>query len=101
MIIDSNSGINAPGGGAKRTGSSPVKDGSSAPGISNAAPETKPDVSLSSQATTLSRLEAQINASPDVNISRVAELKQAIADGTFEINAERIAEKMLNQDGLF
>ena len=101
MIIDSNSGINAAGGGAKRAAASPVKDGSTIPTIKNSVSDAKQDVSLSSEAQTLSRLEAQIKASPDVNTSRVEEIKQAIADGTFEINADRIAEKMLSQDVLF
>jgi negative regulator of flagellin synthesis FlgM len=103
MIIDSNSGINAPGGGAKnRVASAPSKEGGSslekAGGSTNSA---KADVSLSNEAHTLSRLEAKIGASQDINASRVAELKQAIADGTFEVNAERIAEKMLTQEHIF
>ncbi|GAA5316147.1 MAG: flagellar biosynthesis anti-sigma factor FlgM [Candidatus Pelagadaptatus aseana] len=101
MIIDSNSGIYSSGGGAKnRTNAAASgKDGStSAPKPAASAPAK--DVSLSSEAHTLNRLEAQINASPDIDASRVAQIKQAIADGTFEINAERIAEKMLNQDDL-
>lgn len=103
MIIDSNSGIYSSGGGAKaKSSSAAASSQSSAPAkdASPAQPETR-NVSLSNEAYTLSRLEAQINASPDIDASRVAELKQAIADGTFEINAERIAEKMLGEDDLF
>ena len=46
------------------------------------------------------RLQAKISNLPDVNMDRVAAIKQAIAEGHFEINPERIAENMLNQDEL-
>ncbi len=58
------------------------------------------NVQLSPEAQALKRLEAQINASPDIDIGRVAAIKRAIADGNFEINVERIAERMLQQDNL-
>lgn len=61
----------------------------------------KPEVSLSSQAQRLSQLESSIQAAPATNEQRVAEIKLAIANGTFEINAERIASRMLEQDRLF
>lgn len=102
MIIDSNSGIYSSGGGAKAKASAALaetKDSSPEKAAPAASPE-KRNVSLSNEAHTLSRLEAQINASPDINASRIAEIKQAIVDGTFEINAEKIAEKMLGQDDL-
>ncbi|MBU3071144.1 flagellar biosynthesis anti-sigma factor FlgM [Aestuariicella sp. G3-2] len=61
----------------------------------------KPEVSLSSQAQSLNQLESKIHATPDVDTQRVAEIKQALAEGTYEINPERIAERMLAQDRLF
>lgn len=57
-------------------------------------------VQLSPEALALKRLEAQINASPDIDVGRVAAIKRAIAEGNFEINVERIAERMLQQDNL-
>lgn len=57
-------------------------------------------VVLSSEAKTLNRLEASISDTPDVDMERVEQIKQAIAEGKFEINAERIAENMLKQDEL-
>lgn len=60
----------------------------------------KDSVQLSPEAQALKRLEAQINASPDIDIGRVAAIKRAIAEGNFEINVERIAERMLQQDNL-
>ncbi|GAB1266401.1 flagellar biosynthesis anti-sigma factor FlgM [Aurantivibrio infirmus] len=65
---------------------------------SNAAEQDKVD--LSPEAQTLKSLEARIRASADIDGSRVAEIKRAIANGSFEINVERIAERLLQQEEL-
>jgi negative regulator of flagellin synthesis FlgM len=56
-------------------------------------------VSLSSEAKTLGRLEQAVHTSPDVDEQKVASIKQAVADGRYQIDANRIAERMLNQGG--
>lgn len=69
----------------------------------DAAPTTKGAsdlVVLSQEAQTLGRLQAKINSSPDVDLEKVAEIRRAISEGRFEINPERIAENMLNQNDL-
>lgn len=73
---------------------------SSTPAKSSAKADAKDQVVLSQEAQTLGRLQAKINTSPDVNLEKVEEIKRAIAEGRFEINADRIAENMLNQDDL-
>ncbi len=65
---------------------------------SNTAEKDKVD--LSPEAQTLKNLETQIRASADIDSSRVAEIKRAIANGSFEINVERIAERLLLQEDL-
>lgn len=65
-----------------------------------ASPAGRDDVVLSQEAQSLGRLEDKINALPEVNSERVAEIRQAIAEGRFQINAERIAENLLIQDEL-
>jgi negative regulator of flagellin synthesis FlgM len=79
----------------------------SAPEAKTPAPDATPvskgasdKVVLSQEAQTLGRLQAKINSSPDVDLEKVAEIKRAIAEGRFEINPERIAENMLNQNEL-
>lgn len=57
-------------------------------------------VVLSQEAQTLGRLQSKIDSAPDVNLEKVAEIRRAIAEGRFEINPERIAENMLNQNDL-
>lgn len=73
---------------------------SSTPAKSSTKADAKDQVVLSQEAQTLGRLQAKINSSPDVNLEKVEEIKRAIAEGRFEINADRIAENMLNQDDL-
>jgi negative regulator of flagellin synthesis FlgM len=79
----------------------------SAPEAKTPAPDAAPagksasdQVVLSQEAQTLGRLQAKINSSPDVDLEKVAEIRRAIAEGRFEINPERIAENMLNQNEL-
>lgn len=102
MVIDTNN-IGSSSGANRSRSSTPVATSSSktqtAPTV---APEhsAKDNVVLSSEAQNMVRLQAKISSLPDVNLERVAAIKQAIAEGRFEINPERIAENMLNQDEL-
>jgi negative regulator of flagellin synthesis FlgM len=91
--------------GTKGTRSKPAAP--SAPEAKTPAPDAAPaakgasdQVVLSQEAQTLGRLQAKINSSPDLDLEKVAEIRRAIAEGRFEINPERIAENMLNQDDL-
>ena len=103
MVIDTNN-INSSGASSTRSRSSaPVAPSSTktqTTPVETAAPSTKDNVVLSSEAQNLVRLQAKISSLPDVNLDRVAAIKQAIAEGRFEINPERIAENMLKQDEL-
>ena len=53
-------------------------------------------VQLSAQATALLGAESVIKNSPVSDASRVAEIKQAIAEGRFSINPEKIADGLLS-----
>ena len=46
--------------------------------------------------TGLQQAEAALANTPVVNVDRVAEIKQAISQGKFQINPERIADGLLN-----
>lgn len=102
MTIDTNNGIR-PGHNAN-TATGRTQSAATRPGADSKSPSSKPversDVVLSQEAQSLGRLEDKINALPEVNSERVAEIRQAIAEGRFQINAERIAENLLNQDEL-
>jgi negative regulator of flagellin synthesis FlgM len=98
MVIDTNN-INSSGGANRSRSSTPVvaapsNKTPSAPTspVETAEKGSKDNVVLSSEAQNLVRLQAKINS--------VAAIKQAIAEGRFEINPERIAENILKQDEL-
>lgn len=101
MVIDTSNGINS-GTNSTRSRSSVPAAVTDSKAASVAAPNTsaKENVVLSQEAQRLNRLQATIGELPDVNAERVAALKQAIAEGKFEINPERIAENMLKHDDL-
>lgn len=103
MVIDTNN-INSPGSSRSRnTTAVPVATNNvkaQATATETVVSSSKDNVVLSSESQNLSRLQAKINSLPDVNLERVASIKQAIAEGRFEFNAERIAENMLRQDEL-
>ena len=99
MVIDSNNNIPPSAGNTRnRVDTRPVESGPQAAGKEAQATD---DVSLSNQAKLLSKLESQMDTSPDVDTERVARIRQALAAGTYEIDAERVAERMLDQDQLF
>jgi negative regulator of flagellin synthesis FlgM len=105
MVIDTNN-INASGGARSRTittTSNPKVQTTTAeaPPPEATSPSNKDKVMISPEAQNLSRLQAKINLLPEINLERVAAIKQAISEGRFEINPERIAENMLNHDELF
>jgi len=105
MVIDPNNRLPSAGSNPTRNRSaSGVGQNNSGKVDQSAEKTSSPDgdsVMLSPEAQALKRLEAQINASPDIDSTRVAAIKRAIAEGNFEINVERIAEKMLQQDSFF
>ncbi len=59
-------------------------------------PETDGHVKLSAEAQHLKQLEVQLKSAPDVDSDKVNALRAAIADGSYQVNAERVAEKLLD-----
>ena len=82
------------------TGSARKVDGSPSTGSKDATqgPSTEDTVELTSRAKLLERLEKTLGAIPDVDASRVAEVKQQIENGEYQIDADKIAEAMLRLD---
>lgn len=57
---------------------------------------TTDSISLTDTAARLQRLESTISELPVVDSQRVEELRSAIANGEYEVNAGNIADKMLS-----
>ncbi len=101
MVIDSNNGIKPGNNSSSRPNTvAPRESGPQSGANDSARPTSRDSVELSAEAQSMNRLEENLARLPDVDAERVASLKQAIADGRFEIDAERIAQNMLNQDDL-
>jgi negative regulator of flagellin synthesis FlgM len=57
--------------------------------------QTGDQVTLTSAAQSLQKLSEAIAKTPVVNASKVASIKQAVSDGTYQIDSGRVADKML------
>ncbi|MGD9235697.1 MAG: flagellar biosynthesis anti-sigma factor FlgM [Desulfobacterales bacterium] len=54
-------------------------------------------VALSSAAKDIQEAQRKLQAIPDVREEKVAQLKEQIEKGTYEMDAEKIADKMLKE----
>lgn len=84
-------------GTAKSVGSPPASE-SRARTQSNAtqAAATGEKVELSSLSASLNKAEAAMAATPAVDRTRVDEIRQAISEGRFKVDANRIADGLIN-----
>ena len=57
------------------------------------------EVSISQQAQDLQRLLSAVGDQPDVREARVAELRQQLADGTYDVDAAAIAARLVDAAG--
>jgi negative regulator of flagellin synthesis FlgM len=58
-------------------------------------------VQLSTNAQKLAELEAKVKAAADLDAAKVERLKSAVADGSYQIDSENIANNLLAQDHEF
>ncbi len=106
MVIDFNrlNNANTPAN-AGRTGSTQTGNRSES-AQPNKAPVTGSDeqttaksgesVQLSREAQQLQKISEKLSDQPIVNKERVAQLKQAIADGSYQVDSKRVAQKLLD-----
>jgi len=103
MVIDfnrPNSAVNSPSAGR----SSNVQ-GTERPSVQQPAAEatknpaagstSDDNVQLSPEAQRLQQTTEKLNQQPVVNQERVAQIKQAIADGSYQVDSQRVASKLL------
>ena len=67
---------------------------------SNPNSGSRSEVTITNTAETLRALEAEIQKQPVVDTQRVQAVKQAIFDGTFNLDSERTAQKMAEFENL-
>ena len=100
-IIDSGSTLRNMGlADNKKTQAS--SNSKSAP-ASNTAPvgaESDENVKLSAAPEKISMIRETIDATPEVDSARVADIKAKIAAGEYPVNPEQIAEKMIDLEKL-
>ncbi|WP_332674067.1 flagellar biosynthesis anti-sigma factor FlgM [Aromatoleum sp.] len=77
--------------GATPTGETRARSHASAAPFSNAAAK----VELSSLSASLIKAEAAMASTPVVDRARVDEIRQAISEGRFTVDAERIADGLI------
>jgi negative regulator of flagellin synthesis FlgM len=53
------------------------------------------EVELSSLSSQLHEIEAGLSAGKAVDTARVAEVKRAIADGSFKVDSEKVADRLI------
>ena len=70
------------------------------PAAANATP-TSDTVNLTSNAKLLERLDKTLETLPAVNAERVAEIRNAIESGDYEIDSAAIADAMIRLDRSF
>ncbi|MDO7897788.1 flagellar biosynthesis anti-sigma factor FlgM [Pseudomonas citrulli] len=96
MVIDFNRlNSSSPLTGTTRTTASKEAD-KSAPVATAAEVSTGESVHLSSEAQQLQKVTDKLRDQPVVDNARVAELKAAIADGSYKVDSNRVASKLLN-----
>ena len=70
-------------------------------GTHKAKPQQEQEtVKLSSDAQTLKSLEAKVKAGSDIDSGKVAEIRAAVEEGSYQVNAERLADKMMAFESL-
>ena len=84
-------------GSADRTQAAPSTIAEQAAQAQNGASSAQPgEVAITSTAQQLASLEQQLNGLPDVDQSRVDSISQALSNGSYQVDAGRIADGLLS-----
>ena len=103
MAIDINSiNPNQPGGSRSRATEAQQPrqkiDGSAADQSNTPAEKRGESVSFSGQAKDFQQIEANLKDLPQVDSDKVAKIRAALEDGSYDISSENVAQKMLDME---
>ena len=74
----------------------PSRGSSAKPAASSSKGSSSADVALSPLSARLQEMSAGMASAPPVDASRVAEIKQAISEGRYSVNAGKIADGLID-----
>jgi len=86
----------APAKGSNSNGIAADKAQGEASQAGASAPRSGDTVTLTDSARSLQKIEEAVARAPVVDAAKVAAVKQSVQSGTYQINAGRIAGKLLN-----
>ena len=81
--------------GSERTAGTQQGPASEAPKTDSVNSNTSDTVQLSPEAQRLQHATDKLNEQPAVDQERVEKLKQAIADGSYQVESQRVASRLL------
>ena len=83
---------------ARQRSDSAAEGGTNKSGEAAQQPSNSTNVNLSRDAQSIKAAESALQEQPSVDDSRVESIRQALEDGSFQIDADELAQKMLNVD---
>ena len=83
---------------SQETGSATQAAPANSPEQTSVSAPSGESVHLSQEAQQLQKISDSLRDQPAVDKSRVAELKQAIADGSYKVDSNQVASKLLNME---
>lgn len=75
---------------------SPSRNGGAKPAAASAKGGAAAQVAISPLSARLQEISADLAATPTMDASRVAEIKQAISEGRYSVNAGKIADGLID-----
>jgi negative regulator of flagellin synthesis FlgM len=75
-----------------------ARRGGEAPAPSGAPTDSGTDVHLTGAARGLAAIEQSLRAQPAIDETRVAAVKERLASGSYEVDPQRVADKLLRLD---
>ena len=83
---------------SQEAGSATQTASAKSPEQTSASAPSGESVHLSQEAQQLQKISDSLRDQPAVDKNRVAELKQAIAEGSYKVDSDRVASKLLNME---